>query len=221
PRGGALTGAQRPPRRLGRRVRRRLLGRAHQPAADHRAPGRGLHRARRRAHRPGRRGGLPPPRAHRGRRAPPAHRARLDRGRARRGRLHGVVTAPNDTRTSYDTAQQRSDRLWSTFGYHRSGLAMLTGDRPTGSLHIGHYFGSLRNRVRLQDAGVETWLIVADYQVITDREVIGDIKGSVRELLTDYLAVGIDPERSTIFTHSSVPALNQLMLPFLSLVTQP
>ncbi|HIY25405.1 MAG TPA: tryptophan--tRNA ligase [Candidatus Brachybacterium merdigallinarum] len=98
---------------------------------------------------------------------------------------------------------------------------MLTGDRPTGALHIGHYFGSLRNRVRLQEAGVETWLIVADYQVITDREVIGDIKGSVRELLTDYLAVGIDPARSTIFTHSAVPALNQLLLPFLSLVTQP
>src|SRR5690625_6461263 len=59
---------------------------------------------------------------------------------------------------------------------------MLTGDRPTGALHIGHYFGSLRNRVHLQDAGVETWLIVADYQVITDRDVVGDIKGSVREL---------------------------------------
>jgi len=131
------------------------------------------------------------------------------------------VTAPNDTRTSYDTAQQRSDRIWSTIESDPAGLRMLTGDRPTGALHIGHYFGSLRNRVHLQDAGVETWLIVADYQVITDRDVVGDIKGSVRELLTDYLAAGIDPERSTIFAHSAVPALNQLMLPFLSLVTQP
>ncbi|WP_299305519.1 tryptophan--tRNA ligase [uncultured Brachybacterium sp.] len=131
------------------------------------------------------------------------------------------MTAPNHTRTSYDTAQQRSDKIWSQIQTDPSGLRMLTGDRPTGALHIGHYFGSLRNRVRLQDAGVETWLIVADYQVITDREVIGDIKGSVRELLTDYLAAGIDPERSTIFAHSAVPALNQLMLPFLSLVTQP
>ena len=131
------------------------------------------------------------------------------------------MTAPNETRTSYDTAQQRSDRLWSQIGSDPSGLRMLTGDRPTGALHIGHYFGSLRNRVHLQDAGVETWLIVADYQVITDRDVVGDIKGSVRELLTDYLAAGIDPERSTIFAHSAVPALNQLMLPFLSLVTQP
>src|SRR5699024_12324206 len=98
---------------------------------------------------------------------------------------------------------------------------MLTGDRPTGALHIGHYFGSLRNRVHLQDAGVETWLIVADYQVITDGDVVGDIKGSVRELLTDYLAGVIEPERSTIFAHSAVPALSQLMLPFRSLVTQP
>ena len=57
--------------------------------------------------------------------------------------------------------------------------------------------------------------------MITDRDVAGDIKGSVRELLTDYLAAGIDPERATIFAHSGVPELNQLMLPFLSLVTQP
>jgi tryptophanyl-tRNA synthetase len=132
-----------------------------------------------------------------------------------------VVTAPNTTSTSYDTALQRSQKIWDRIEEDPSGLRMLTGDRPTGALHIGHYFGSLRNRVRLQDAGVETWLIVADYQVITDREVIGDIQGSVRELLTDYLAAGIDPERSTIFTHSAVPALNQLLLPFLSLVTQP
>src|SRR5690625_5535597 len=98
---------------------------------------------------------------------------------------------------------------------------MLTGDRPTGALHIGHYFGSLRNRVHLQDAGVETWLIVADYQVITDRDVVGDIKGSVRELLSDYLAAGIDPERSTIFSHSAVSALYQLLLTFLSMVPLP
>src|SRR5690348_7497096 len=96
---------------------------------------------------------------------------------------------------------------------------MLTGDRPTGALHLGHYFGSLVNRVKLQELGAETWVLVADYQVITDREVAGDIRGSVRELVTDYLAVGIDPERSTIFTHSAVPALNQLLLPFLSLIS--
>lgn len=128
---------------------------------------------------------------------------------------------PEISPSSYDAAQRRSDAIWRKIESDPSGLRMLTGDRPTGALHIGHYFGSLRNRVRLQQAGVETWVIVADYQVITDREILGDIQGSVRELLTDYLAVGIDPERATIFTHSAVPALNQLMLPFLSLVTQP
>ncbi|APX31468.1 tryptophan--tRNA ligase [Brachybacterium sp. P6-10-X1] len=131
------------------------------------------------------------------------------------------MSEPIISRSSYDTAKTRSDELWAKITTDPSGLRMMTGDRPTGALHIGHYFGSLRNRVRLQDAGVETWVLVADYQVITDRDVIGDISGSVRELLTDHLAIGLDPERSTFFAHSAVPALNQLMLPFLSLVTQP
>jgi tryptophanyl-tRNA synthetase len=96
---------------------------------------------------------------------------------------------------------------------------MLTGDRPTGPLHIGHYLASLRNRVRLQDKGVETFVVIADYQVITDRDSVGEIGANVHGLVLDYLAAGLDPERSTIFTHSAVPALNQLMLPFLSLVT--
>ncbi len=98
---------------------------------------------------------------------------------------------------------------------------VLTGERPTGPLHIGHYFGTVANRVRLQRLGVETFLVLADYQVITDREVAGDVRGHVHEILLDYLAAGIDPdsEAVTIFTHSAVPALNQLLLPFLSLVT--
>lgn len=97
---------------------------------------------------------------------------------------------------------------------------ILTGDRPTGHLHLGHYFGTLRNRVLLQNRGVETWVLVADYQVITDRDGVGPIRERVLGLIADYIAAGIDPERSTIFNHSSVPALNQLMLPFLSLVTE-
>ncbi|GAB3063120.1 tryptophan--tRNA ligase [Intrasporangium mesophilum] len=96
---------------------------------------------------------------------------------------------------------------------------MLTGDRPTGPLHIGHYLASLRNRVRLQDKGVETFVVIADFQVITDRDSVGDIGANVQGLVLDYLAAGLDPTRTTIFTHSAVPALNQLMLPFLSLVT--
>ena len=96
---------------------------------------------------------------------------------------------------------------------------MLTGDRPTGELHIGHYFGSLANRVRVQDAGVETWVLVADYQVITDRDGTGPIRERVFGQLADYLAIGIDPARTVIFAHSAVPALNQLLLPFLALVS--
>ncbi|KRD44122.1 tryptophan--tRNA ligase [Cellulomonas sp. Root930] len=96
---------------------------------------------------------------------------------------------------------------------------MLTGERPTGPLHLGHLFGTVANRVRLQQSGVETLLVLADYQVITDREAPGDIAGNVREIVLDYLAAGIDPDAATIFTHSAVPALHQLMLPFLSLVS--
>jgi tryptophanyl-tRNA synthetase len=96
---------------------------------------------------------------------------------------------------------------------------MLSGDRPTGALHLGHYFGTLANRVRLQRSGVDVFVLVADYQVITDRDSVGQLSNNVHELLADYLAAGIDPDTSTIFVHSAVPALNQLILPFLSLVT--
>jgi len=95
---------------------------------------------------------------------------------------------------------------------------VLTGDRPTGPLHLGHYFGSLANRVRLQDR-YPTYVLVADYQVITDRDRPGEIQRNITELLLDYLAAGIDPAKVTIFQHSAVPELNPLMLPFLSLVT--
>lgn len=96
---------------------------------------------------------------------------------------------------------------------------VLTGDRPTGRLHLGHYFGTLHNRVVLQDAGVDTFLVIADYQVLTDRDVADRIGEHVDDLVLDYLAAGIDPARTTVFTHSAVPALNQLLLPFLSLVS--
>jgi tryptophanyl-tRNA synthetase len=98
---------------------------------------------------------------------------------------------------------------------------VLTGDRPTGQLHIGHLFGTLENRVRLQDDGMDVFVLVADYQTITDRDSPASLSRDVEELVADYLAVGIDPGRSTIFAHSLLPELNQLMLPFLSLVTLP
>ncbi|OLO32118.1 tryptophan--tRNA ligase [Streptomyces sp. MNU77] len=96
---------------------------------------------------------------------------------------------------------------------------VLTGDRPTGPLHLGHYFGSLLNRVRLQNLGVDVIVLIPDYQVITDRDTAERLGEYTDGLLLDYLALGIDPARSTVFCHSAVPALNQLMLPFLSLVS--
>ncbi|WP_040164584.1 tryptophan--tRNA ligase [Microbacterium gorillae] len=97
---------------------------------------------------------------------------------------------------------------------------VLTGERPTGRLHLGHYFGTVRERVRLQGLGVETVLVLADYQVITDRDTADNGATNVRDAILDYLAAGMDRAATTIFTHSSVPALNQLLLPFLSLVTE-
>lgn len=117
------------------------------------------------------------------------------------------------------SAQNRSAEIEARIAVDPSTFRVLTGDRPTGRLHLGHYLATLRNRVRLQGLGVETMILVADYQVITDRDEIGSIADRVRDVVTDYLAIGIDPTRSTIFAHSAVPALNQLMLPFLSLVT--
>ncbi|MEV4400443.1 tryptophan--tRNA ligase [Nonomuraea sp. NPDC049607] len=95
---------------------------------------------------------------------------------------------------------------------------VLTGDRPTGRLHLGHYFGTLANRVELQDQ-YRTYVLIADYQVITDRDLPGEIQRNITEVLLDYLAVGLDPAKVTIFQHSAIPELNQLLLPFLSLVS--
>lgn len=96
---------------------------------------------------------------------------------------------------------------------------VLTGDRPTGPLHLGHYFGTLQNRVLLQDAGTEVFVLVADYQALTDRDAGGTLGERVDGLVLDYLAAGVDPGRSVIFAHSTVPELHQLLLPLLSLVT--
>ena len=96
---------------------------------------------------------------------------------------------------------------------------ILTGDRPTGPLHLGHYFGTLANRVRLQREGHELFVLIADYQVIADRDHPGDLAAATRGLVLDYLACGLDPDETVIFAHSLVPELNQLMLPFLSLVS--
>ena len=114
----------------------------------------------------------------------------------------------------------RSDEIRKQIKTNPEKFVMLTGDRPTGRLHLGHYFGTIKERVALQNAGITTRIVIADYQVITDRDTTENIQDNVYNMVLDYLACGIDPEKTIIFTHSSVPALNQLMLPFLSLVSE-
>lgn len=125
---------------------------------------------------------------------------------------------PNEK--SFEAAQLASDTVLARIQEHASDYTMLTGDRPTGRLHLGHYFGTLKERVRLQNLGMPTNIIIADYQVITDRDTTEHIQDNVYNMVIDYLACGINPEKTMIFTHSAVPALNQLMLPFLSLLTE-
>ena len=124
------------------------------------------------------------------------------------------------TSDTFLASKKISDEIKADLAVHPERYTMLTGDRPTGRLHMGHYFGTIRERVALQDAGVTTRIIIADYQVITDRDTTANIADNVHNMVIDYLACGIDPEKTIIFTHSAVPALNQLMLPFLSLVTE-
>jgi len=122
---------------------------------------------------------------------------------------------------STSLAQRRSAELEELIDADAGVFRILTGDRPTGLLHLGHYFGTLRNRVRLQDLGAEVFVLIADYQVLTDRDTAERLDEHVTGLLLDYLAIGIDPARTVMFAHSAVPALNQLLLPFLSLVSVP
>ena len=131
----------------------------------------------------------------------------------------GEQLAASTSEASLRRTEARSAEIEAQIAKDPSGFRVMTGDRPTGNLHLGHYFGSLANRVRIQDAGVETFILIADYQVITDRDGTGPIKERVLGMLADYLAIGLDPARTVIYAHSAVPSLNQLMLPFLSLVT--
>lgn len=100
---------------------------------------------------------------------------------------------------------------------------ILTGDRPTGRLHLGHWLGSIRNRVRLQDE-YECFFIIADLHTLTtkpEKESIAQIPGYVREMVLDYLSVGIDPKRSRIFVQSAVPETAELTLYFSMLISLP
>jgi tryptophanyl-tRNA synthetase len=98
---------------------------------------------------------------------------------------------------------------------------MLTGDRPTGALHLGHYVGSLKMRVELQDK-IDTFVLIADLHVLTTRtHELEEIGGYIRECVLDYLAVGIDPQKTTIYLQSLVPEVLELFWLFMPLVGVP
>lgn len=99
---------------------------------------------------------------------------------------------------------------------------MLTGDRPTGKLHIGHYVGSLRQRVAVQDSGMcdKLFVMIADAQALTDNaENPQKVRDNVLEVAMDYLSVGIDPKKTSIFIQSQIPALHELTVYYMNLVT--
>lgn len=98
---------------------------------------------------------------------------------------------------------------------------LLTGDRPTGKLHIGHYIGSLKNRVTLQNSELyNSYIMIADQQALTDNARNPEkIRNNLIEVALDYLSVGINPSKSTIFIQSQIPELNELTMHYLNLVT--
>ena len=121
---------------------------------------------------------------------------------------------------TYEAAVEVSKKIEIDIEKNPSKYRVLTGDRPTGRLHIGHYFGSLQNRVRLSKLGVPTMILIADYQVLTDHDAFNEISQNTKQLVIDYLAAGIEPsENVIIYPHSYIPEANQLMVPFLILVS--
>ena len=97
----------------------------------------------------------------------------------------------------------------------------LTGDRPTGRMHIGHYFGSLQNRVKIQeDENIEQFVMIADVQALTDNfNNPQKVRDNVYQVLLDYLSVGIDPTKTTIFLQSMIPEIAELTIFYSNLVT--
>ena len=125
-----------------------------------------------------------------------------------------------DSNKTFAAAVERSKKIEEDIAVNPTKYRVLTGDRPTGRLHIGHYFGSLQNRVRLSKMGVPTMILIADYQVLTDHDAFQEISQNTKQLVIDYLSAGIEPsENVIIYPHSYVPECNQLMLPFLTLVS--
>src|SRR5574344_1815018 len=126
----------------------------------------------------------------------------------------------SDMNGTYEAALKKSAEIEADIQKNPKKYRVLTGDRPTGRLHIGHYFGSLQNRVKLQNLGVPTMILIADYQVLTDHDAYQEISQNTKQLVIDYLAAGIEPGKDVIiYPHSYVPECNQLMIPFLTLVS--
>ena len=99
-------------------------------------------------------------------------------------------------------ARTRSQQIEAAFRDDPTGYRVLTGDRPTGPLHLGHYSGRCSTAFGSKTSAWTSMVLVADYQTITDRDSPASLPGDVEELVADYLAVGIDPTRATIFAHS-------------------
>jgi len=97
---------------------------------------------------------------------------------------------------------------------------VLTGDRPTGKLHLGHFIGSIQNRLKLQDEGSKAYYMIADLQALTDNADNPDkVRNNVIEVALDNLACGIDPQKTTMFVQSKVPEIAELTILFMNLVT--
>ena len=123
---------------------------------------------------------------------------------------------------SFAQALRRSDAVRADLPVHPERYRMLTGDRPTGRLHIGHYVGSLRRRVELQNAGdyKDMFVFIADAQALTDNmENPEKVRQNVIEVALDYLACGLDPTKSTLFIQSQIPELCELSFYYMDLVT--
>ena len=102
------------------------------------------------------------------------------------------------------------------------GKIILTGDRPTGRLHVGHYVGSLKRRVELQNSGEyeKVLIMIADAQALTDNfENPEKVRQNIIEVALDYLSVGLDPTKSTLFIQSMVPELTEMTFYYMNLVT--
>ncbi|MDR2760783.1 MAG: tryptophan--tRNA ligase [Rickettsiales bacterium] len=122
---------------------------------------------------------------------------------------------------TYEKSVEISDKIKKDLVRNPGAYRILTGDRPTGNLHLGHFFGSLQNRIKFQEAGIELFMLIADYQVLTDHDSCDKISQNTKEIIKDYVAAGFDFEKDNIFVfpHSQIPELNQLLAPFLTLVS--